>query len=258
MEEPQYRRYLQGLFRSGMLYNSSENRLDEYANNQDSAAFPRQHLAQLAHRRPARRPATWSWMQDALKEVNGPTLAWIAGPAEAYTAKDHHFSSGQKVQKQIVLINDTRQRQDSTAAGATVGGQEVAKDQVQGSLAGSEIRFIPLQFTAPSQEAGSKVDGRITLSATIGQDKHQDAFAFRVFGQDQPGRGEIAVVDPEGLTGKMLANLGYSMRSWNGQAAALVVIGRNGLKGNPALSAKLEAYVQAGGRALSAGRTHNG
>ena len=32
-EEPKYRQYLHGLFRSGMLYESSENRLDEYANN---------------------------------------------------------------------------------------------------------------------------------------------------------------------------------------------------------------------------------
>jgi len=256
LEEPQYRQYLHGLFRSGMLYNSSENRLDEYANN---------HRIQQLFRvntwrswRTAGLPGglrTWSWMQDSLQEVNGPTLAWIAGPAEAYTAKDHHFRSGQKVQKQIVLINDTRQRQGFSAAWiATVGSQEVAKDEVQGVLAVSEIRLIPLQFTAPSQEAGSKTDGRITLSATIGQGQHQDAFAFRVFGQDQPARGEIAVVDPEGLTGKMLANLGYTTRSWNGQTAALVVIGRNGLKANPALSASLDAYVQSGGRALICGQ----
>ncbi|HEY5480356.1 MAG TPA: beta-galactosidase, partial [Verrucomicrobiae bacterium] len=32
-EEPKYRQYLHGLFRSGTLYESSENRLDEYANN---------------------------------------------------------------------------------------------------------------------------------------------------------------------------------------------------------------------------------
>lgn len=32
-EEPKYQQYLHSLFRSGMLYESSENRLDEYANN---------------------------------------------------------------------------------------------------------------------------------------------------------------------------------------------------------------------------------
>ena len=128
-EEPKYRQYLHDLFRSGMLYHSSENRLDEYANN---------HKIQQLYRintwrswRTAGLPGglrTWSWMQDALKEINGPTLAWIAGPAGAYTAKDHHFSPGQKIEKQIVLINDTRQPQDFTAAWtATVGGKEVGQ-----------------------------------------------------------------------------------------------------------------------------------
>ena len=190
-------------------------------------------------------------MQDALKEINGPTLAWIAGPAGAYTAKDHHFSSGQKIEKQIVLINDTRQPQDFTAAWtATVGGKEVGRGTKHGSLAVSEIRFIPFQVIAPAEEAGGKADGQITLTATIGETTHQDTFAFRVFGEDRPGKGEIAVVDPDGMTSKMLANLGYTTRAWNGAAAPLVVIGRNALKDDPAVAARLEAYVRAGGRAL--------
>ena len=109
---------------------------------------------------------TWSWMQDALKEINGPTLAWIAGPAGAYTAKDHHFRPGQKIEKQIVLINDTRQPQHFTATWtATVGGKEVGKGTKHGSLAVSEIRFLPIQVSAPAEEAGGKADGRITLAA---------------------------------------------------------------------------------------------
>jgi beta-galactosidase len=255
-EEPKYRQYLHGLFRSGMLYQSSENRLDEYANN---------HKLQQLYRvntwrswRTAGLPGglrTWSWMQDALKQVNGPTLAWLAGSAAAYTAKDHHFTPGQKVQKQIVLINDLRQPQDFTAVWtATVGGQEVAKGQMQGSLAVSEIRFIPLQVTAPAAAAGGKADGQITLAATIGGVKHQDSFAFRVFGQDKAGSGQIAVVDPEASAGKLLASLGYNTRSWNGGSASLVVLGRNALKTDTASVAKLESYVRAGGRALLCGQ----
>lgn len=251
-EEPKYREYLHGLFRNAMLYQSSENRLDEYANN---------HRIQQLYRintwrswRTAGLPGglrTWSWMQDALKEINGPTLAWIAGPAGAYTAKDHHFSPGQKIEKQIVLINDTRQPQSFTAAWtATVGGKEVDKGQMQGSLAVSEIRFIPFQTIAPAVEAGGKADGQITLAATIGETKHQDTFAFHVFGEDGKGNGEIAVVDPKGTTSKMLANLGYRTNSWNGAAAPLVVIGRNALKDDAAVAARLESYVRAGGRAL--------
>ncbi len=91
-EEPKYRQYLHDLFRSGMLYNSSENRLDEYANMHKIQQLFRTNTWRSW--RTAGLPGglrTWSWMQDALKENNGPTLAWIAGPAGAYTAKDHHF-----------------------------------------------------------------------------------------------------------------------------------------------------------------------
>jgi beta-galactosidase len=251
-EEPKYRQYLHGLFRSGMLYQSSENRLDEYANN---------HRIQQLYRvntwrswRTAGLPGglrTWSWMQDALKEINGPTLAWIAGPAGAYTAKDHHFSPGQKIEKQIVLINDTRQPQRFTAAWtATVAGKEVDQGQMQGSLAVSEIRFIPFQVIAPVEEAGAKADGQLALAATIGEARHQDTFGFRVFGEDKTGSAQIAIVDPDGLTSKMLADLGYRTRSWNDAAAPLVVVGRNALTHDAAVAARLEPYVRAGGRAL--------
>lgn len=251
-EEPKYREYLHELFRSGMLYQSSENRLDEYANN---------HKIQQLYRvntwrswRTAGLPGglrTWSWMQDALKEINGPTLAWIAGSPGAYTAKDHHFSAGQKIEKQVVLINDTRQPQSFTATwSATVGGAEVNKGQLEGSLAVSEIRFIPIAVLAPAAQAGGKLDGQITLSAMIVKEAHQDTFAFRVFGEDKETNCEVAIVDRYGSTSNMLANLGCRIRSWDGLSAPLVVIGRNVLQSDPGVLAKLEPYVRAGGRAL--------
>jgi beta-galactosidase len=273
-EEPKYREYLHGLFRNGMLYQSSENRLDEYAND---------HKIQQLYRvntwrswRTAGLPGglrTWSWMQDALKEVNGPTLVWIAGPAGTYAAKDHHFSAGQKIEKQIVLINDTRQPQKFMAAwSATVGGQEIDKGQMQGSLGVSEIRFLPFQSALPSTLSASQsngANGQITLAATIGDTKHQDTFAFRMFGEDtissalspQPS-AFISVFDPSGLTSTMLTALGYQTRPWAGasalrsgdgsslDSAPLVVIGRDALKKDPAVATKMESYVRSGGRAL--------
>ncbi len=75
-----------------MLYGSSENRLDEYSNN---------HKIQQLYRvntwrswRTAGLPGglrTWSWTQDALKENNGPTLAWIAGGAGSIHCKGPPF-----------------------------------------------------------------------------------------------------------------------------------------------------------------------
>ena len=109
-EGASYRQYLHNLFRNGMLYNSSQDRLDQFPDMHKIQELFRKHTWESW--RTAGLPGglrTWSWMQDELEEVNYPTLAWIAGQPAAYTAKDHHFSSGQKFQKQIVLINDTRQ-----------------------------------------------------------------------------------------------------------------------------------------------------
>ena len=254
-EEPKYRQYLHDQFRSGMLYRSSENRLDEYANNHGIQQLYRTNTWRSW--RTAGLPGglrTWSWMQDALKDVNGPTLAWIAGSAGAYTAKDHHFSPGHKIDKQIVLINDTRQPQNFTAAWTlTVGGKEVAKAQTQGSLAVSEIRFIPIQATLPSTRSAPHAegtDGQITLSTTIGDARHQDAFVFDVLGEEKKGSGQLTVFDPNGLTSRMLANLGYRTTPWKGKAAPLVVIGRNALKNDPTVLQRLEPYARTGGRVL--------
>ena len=143
-----------------MLYNSSENRLDEYANMHKIQQLFRTNTWRSW--RTAGLPGglrTWSWIQDTLKENNGPTLAWIAGPAGAYTAKDHHFRPGQKIEKQIVLINDTRQPQQFTAAWtATVGGKEVGRGTEQGNLAVSEIRFLPI--AGHRALGGSRKQGR--------------------------------------------------------------------------------------------------
>ena len=250
-EEPKYRQYLHDLFRGGMLYQSSENKLDDYGNN---------HRLQQLYRvntwrswRTAGLPGglrTWSWMQDALQDVNGPTLAWLAGPPGDYTAKDHHFKPGDKIEKQIVLLNDTRQPQNFTVAWtASVAGKELRKDQVQGKLDVSEIRFIPFQVTAPAVETDEKVDGQIKLAATIGGTPHQDTFAFRVFGENKTHAAEIDVVDPDGVTSKMLEELGYRTRPWKNESASLVVIGRNALKNDAeTLLTRLEGYVLAGGR----------
>ncbi|MGA3035441.1 MAG: sugar-binding domain-containing protein [Terracidiphilus sp.] len=250
-EGSEYRQYLHNQFRQGMLYNSFQDHLDPFPDNHKIQALFRSRTWRSW--RTAGLPGglrTWSWIQDELKEVNFPTLAWIAGQPQAYTAKDHHFSAGQKFEKQIVLINDLRKPENFEATWvATVGGNPVDKGELHGRLEISEIRKIPIEIKAPQVKDGSTADGQITLTATIGEAIHHDTFAFRVFGARQAVEGKIAVVDPEGLTAKMLTNLGYTLHAWNG-TAPLVVIGRNGLKNDREVAAKLEPYVRAGGRAL--------
>ncbi len=251
-EDSKYRQWLNSQFLGGMKYKSCQDQLDQFPVMLKIQDLFRARTSKSW--RTAGLPGglrTWSHVQDELKEVNFPTLAWIAGRPEAYTAKDHHFSAGQKFQKQIVLINDMRQPQNFAATWiATADGKTVGKGELRGTLAVSEIRKIPVEITAPQVETGGKADGRIALTATIGGVTHDDAFAFRVFGAEPRQKGAIATIDPQGLTGRMLANLGFTPQAWNGAAAPLVVIGRDGLKSDPMLAAKLEPFVRAGGRAL--------
>jgi beta-galactosidase len=251
-EGPEYRQFLHDLFRGGMLYGRSEGEFDRFADMLKIQDLYRTNTCKSW--RTAGLPGglrTWSWLQNELKEFNFPTLAWIAGPAGAYTAKNHHFSSGQKFQKQIVLINDTRQPQVFTANWiATAGGKTVGKGELRGTLAVSEIRKIPVEIAAPRVESGGKADGQIALNATIGGVAHDDAFAFRVFGAEPQRKGAMATIDPKGLAGKMMANLGFTPHAWNGATAPLVVVGRDALKDDPAVAVKLEPYVRGGGRVL--------
>ena len=243
-EEPKYRQFLHSLFQGGMRYTSTQDKLDDYANN---------HKIQLLYRtetwrswRTAGLPGglrTWSNMQDGLKDLNYPTLAWIAGPSGDYTAKDHHFNAGQKFQKQLVLINDMRQPEDYTATWtATVGGQTVGQGQEHGALAVSEIKFIPIEVTAPAEDTGGKADGQITMTATIGQVQHQDTFDFRVLGADQPGTRRLGRGGSGRSDRQNAGQLGlhHPCLGWH-PSVPLVIVGRNALKDNPATATKLES-----------------
>ncbi len=255
VEEPKYRQYLHDLFRGGMLYASSENHLDEFTNN---------HKIQQLYRMNTWRSwrtaglsgglRTWSWMQDALKEVNGPTLAWIAGPPGDYTAKEHNFSPGQTISKQIVLINDARQSQKFQANWtASVGGKQIAQDHFEGSIAPSEIRSVPFQVNLPDNLLDSKTaaaEGEIRLSSSIGDSTQTDKFPFRIIRKEKSIQVSVGLVDPSGRTRKMLEQLGFETQPWEGGATPLLVIGRNGLKERPTLAAQLEDFVGNGGRAL--------
>ena len=187
-----------------------------------------------------------------IMEANGPTLAWITGPAGAFTAKDHSFIPGQGVQKQVCVINDTRLPQEFALAWrATVDGRSVASGREKGRLAAAETLFVPLQFAIPPAIDGDKVDGEIELAASVGQHKHTDRFAFRVFEPIGPAKRTVHAVDPVGKTTAMLVRQGYTVRPWKGEGdARLVVIGRDALSAGQPMPSRLEEFVRTGGRAL--------
>ncbi|MBW4679627.1 MAG: beta-galactosidase [Microcoleus vaginatus WJT46-NPBG5] len=189
----------------------------------------------------------------ALLENNGPTLAWIAGSEPAFTAKDHSFKVGETLQKQVVLINDLREKQTfSFEWQVTVKGQKVGTGQNQGNIEPTQTLFFPLAVDLPKTLAAEKVEGEIRLSARIGSRQHQDRFSFRVFSSSlATGKGEIAVFDPAGQTTAMLQQMGYTVKPWAGSdTPQLLVIGREALSSEEKRPGNLEAFVRKGGRAI--------
>ena len=185
-----------------------------------------------------------------IMEANGPTLAWITGPAGAFAAKDHSFIPGQSVQKQACVINDTRLPQEFALAWrAMIDGRSVASGREHGRVGTARTLFVPLQFAVPPAIDGDKADGEIELTASVGPHKHSDRFAFRVFEPIAPAERTVHAVDPVGKTTAMLVRQGYTVRPWQGEGEAkLVVIGREALSTGSPMG--LEEFVRCGGRAL--------
>jgi beta-galactosidase len=206
------------------------------------------------------------WHHDrhpALQRINGPSLAWIAGPGgkpdqsnadkPVWTEKDHSFHAGQKIDKHIVLINDFRAPQGySYSWQANVAGKKIAGSSKNGQLPVGEITFVPITFTAPSTFTGEKATGEIKLTAKIGTQEHSDTFAFHVFKPAPQVKGTVAVFDPIGETTALLKSLGYTVQPWKGGAVTggTLVIGRKVLSNKNAVPTGLQQFVQNGGRLL--------
>lgn len=185
----------------------------------------------------------------ALLQNNNATLAWIAGAADAFTAKDHNFKIGQKLQKQVVLINDTRATQEFAFNWQiTVNNQQLGQSQKTGTIEAGQTLFFPVRINLP-EDIRQKVDGTIRLNASIGAANHTDIFDFRIFPKLPQTNGTITAFDSVGKTTQMLQKLGYKVVSWDKiSVPELLVIGREALS-SPL--PELETFVQNGGIAIA-------
>lgn len=194
----------------------------------------------------------------ALPKVNGPSLAWIAGPESALLSKDHHFAIDATVEKQVVLINDHRTPQAYSAAWqATIGDAVVGSQTLSGTMEVGQIVKLPITFK--STQPGS---GKITLTARIGPDSSEDVLDFVSFAPEPQSKGEWLAFDPKGATTELLKRLGYSVKPWTTgvpPADAVVIVGQSALSGDGHtgqrdLPADLTEFVRSGGRLLVMGQ----
>lgn len=144
----------------------------------------------------------------ALIRNNGPLLAYLGGKAAGFTSKDHNFYPGDTVEKQLIVINNSRQtlRCDCTwslALPEPISGRKEASVET-----GQQAR-MPLNLALP---ANTK-PGRYELNATIkfsNGETQTDTFSIDVLPRPAAiGAGvRVALFDPKGETSRLLSALG--------------------------------------------------
>ncbi len=143
----------------------------------------------------------------AFRRWNQPLLAYIAGGTSRFTARGHNYLPGQTVEKQIIVINDSRRYVDcrcewSVSLPDAPGGTSTVR--VKPGENGRILVRIPL---ADSAEAGTY---QLALKATFSTGEVQeDAFALHVLPPRATPKvkAKMALYDPHGETAKLLDDL---------------------------------------------------
>ncbi len=173
---------------------------------------------------------------EALVRNNGPLLAYIAGKPESFTSKDHIFTPGETVQKQLIVINNSRV-EVSCECEWTLGVPAPISGDKRITLATGQQERIPLRFDLP-RDLGA---GAYQLSATFRFDNGEtqnDTFTIDVMprraalkeGAKRDG-AKIALWDPAGESRALLDRLGIAATAVDVDADLspydVLIIGKN-------------------------------
>jgi hypothetical protein len=148
----------------------------------------------------------------ALLRNNQPVLAYIAGKAGAFTGKDHNFYAGETVEKQLVIINNSR-RELTFDCKWSLGLPSPVTSQTRVTVQTGEISFTPLRFDLPAGLAPRTYELRATTQFGEGEEQ-SDIFAIDVM-PAAPAvtlKSEVAIFDPVGDTSTYLREGGIGFR----------------------------------------------
>jgi len=146
----------------------------------------------------------------ALVRNNRPLLAYIGGKPTRFTSKDHNFLPGETVEKQIIVINNSRVPVTCDCAWSLALPQAVSGSK-QIRLETGEQERIPLRFTLP--ETSEPGEYELTMSVEFSSGETQiDSFVIHVLPRTSNPRLEakIALFDPQGETAKLLDDMGVA------------------------------------------------
>jgi len=176
---------------------------------------------------------------EALLRNNRPLLGWIGGSPEHFTDKDHNFLQGGTVQKQLIVINDSRESVTCECQWSP-GLPTAATGSMKATVAAGGQQRIPLRFDLPATLAPGRYELTARCAFSTGEIQ-TDAFSINVLASPQPVRpaAKIAMFDPVGETRGMLEKLGVRCQAVDAAADLsafdILIVGKAALTtGGPA------------------------
>jgi beta-galactosidase len=180
---------------------------------------------------------------DALRRNNRPLLAYLGGKADAFTSKDHNFMAGESLEKQIVVINDSREpiacdSQWSLGLPVPVTGRGRV------TVAPGAQERMPLRFELPKLLAPGRYELSANFSFSNGETQTDRLFLHVLApAAAVPPGSKIALFDPRGETRILLAGLGVHSQAVDTatdlSAFELLIVGKGALTASgeaPAIS----------------------
>ncbi len=143
---------------------------------------------------------------------NRPLLAYIAGKPAAFTSKDHNFYPADSVEKQLIVINNSRETVRCTCEWSLRLPQPVTGHQAVEVATGQQDRTA-LRFELPDQLAPGRYELRAVFRFSTGE-MQEDSFSIDVVPRPAPPQmaAKVALFDPHGETRQALAGHGCPIR----------------------------------------------
>ena len=170
---------------------------------------------------------------EALMRNNRSLLAYIAGKPARFTSKDHLFAPGETVEKQIIVINNSRVPVSCKCSWSLALPEPIVGRDTVAVETGQQAR-IPLRFTLPAAiEPGAY---RLSAKAIFNVGRTQEN-EFTIHVLPRPARvhagAKVAVFDPKGETTELLESLGVRCDSVDAKADLgaheVLVVGKGAL-----------------------------
>ena len=184
----------------------------------------------------------------AMQRNNMPVLAYLAGKAGLFTSKDHNFLPGESVEKQIIVVNNSRETVTGECSWALTPRREprtsktaqpelrppIAAGTAKVSVPTGDQQRIPIRFALRAGLNPGAYELAATVKFSTGETQ-DDSFAIHVLppAPKPAPAAKVALFDPKGETEKLLRPLAFLYHIVNAQADLsgydLLIIGKAAL-----------------------------